>query len=159
MEIKSWLESTITPLSTEVEAAFATLKFNTMGQVVMKSQPAKRALKLALQKLKADTGKDLMFPLAGKDHNIAYYDRVSKEESARQTQQSAVRRALLRAVPSLSQGDVVAERGSGLVWANRSVVAVVSKTGVLSWEEAALTNLAVTSAALKELMAEEAAKK
>ena len=84
---------------------------------------------------------------------------MSKEESARQAQQRAVRRALLKDFPALLPTQIVAERGSGLVWVERSVVAVVSKAGILSWEEEALAKLSVTSASLKERMAEEAARK
>ena len=101
-------------------------------------------------------------------HKISYYDRLTKEEASRQWQQRAVRRALLKtiagaqaneAISGIQANEVVAERGSGLIWVKRSVIAEVDRAGILSWKEPALTALGVTSSSLQELMAEEAAKK
>jgi len=158
-EIGEWLEENIKPLSDEVEAAFATRKFNTMGQVICRSQPAKRALKLAIQQRKTETDQDLTFMMDGTAHRISYYDRVLEEEASRQATQRSARRAILRANASLTGDKVIAERGSGLVWVNRTSVASVDREGVLTFDDAALSALNLSASQLKEFMAEEKARK
>ena len=156
-EIADWLKLTLEPLSSEIEASFATRKFNTMGLVVLQSEAAKRALKAALRK-KIEGGQELNFSAEdGKLHQISYYDKLTPEESKRQAVQRRIRRAVLKIDGELTTEKVVAERGSGKVWVNRSPIATVSKDGGnINYVEEALKTLNIQAARIVEVMSEEA---
>ena len=93
-------------------------------------------------------------------HKISYYDQLSPEENKRQAVQRRIRRAILKALPSLSSEQAVAERGSGKVWINRLPVANVAKDGnKVDYDEEALKSVNLQAARIIELMAEESVNK